>query len=67
MKYHAYAIVTGSKYLGEFEADSPEEAEKMAATSDAGYISLCHKCSHQCEDAEVTHITVEPATCRYAN
>lgn len=46
-KYRCYAIVTSSKYLGEVEADSEEEAKNEASEkfSDEMYISLCHQCA----------------------
>lgn len=57
-KYRVYGAVTGSKYLGEYEADSPEEAEEMALNKE-GHVCFCHQCSDQCEDPEVTDINVE--------
>lgn len=58
MKYSCYGVVTGTKYLGEVEADSPEEAkEKMFAKVDRP--CLCHQCTRECEDAEIHEIEVE--------
>ena len=57
--YSVSATVTGSKYIGEFEASSEEEARKMAEESDEMYISLCHQCSSECEDAEINEIFIE--------
>ena len=51
-RYHVYAKVTGSKYLGEFEADSPEQAMEKADASTAARVSFCHQCSIQCENPE---------------
>lgn len=59
MKYAAYAKVSGSKFLGVFEANSAQEAEEKALASDAASINLCNHCSEECEDAEVTEISVE--------
>ena len=56
-KYRAYGIVTGSKYLGEYEADSPEEAEEMALNK--SNVFLCHQCADECEDPEIHEVTVE--------
>lgn len=60
-KYRVYASIVGSKYLGEFEASSADEAVQRAAESDAGSISFCHQCSSECEDPEVDveHSTAE--------
>lgn len=58
-KFRCYAAVTGSKYLGEFEAATKEEAEEMAAESDEAYASLCHQCARQIEDPEVVSVTAE--------
>jgi hypothetical protein len=59
MKFNVYATVTGSKYIGEFEADTKEEALEKAA--DECYVSLCCQCSRECEDPEVTELTAEEA------
>jgi len=60
-KYRATATVTGSKYLGEFEADDgPAGAERLAWMSEAAQITVCHQCTVEAiEDPEVTEITVE--------
>lgn len=49
MKFRVYGIATGSKYLGEFEADSEEQAKEMAANSDENHICLCHQCARELE------------------
>ena len=49
MKYRVYGIWTGSKFLGEFEANSEEGAIDMAAESEANYVGLCHQCAHELE------------------
>ncbi len=57
--WNVYADVRGSKYLGEVEAETKEEAEK-AAWSDLDFsISVCHQCSSEVEDPEVYEIVVE--------
>ena len=45
MKYVVFGIVTGTKYLGTWEADSPDEAIDKALQSDDNHISVCHYCS----------------------
>lgn len=61
MKYDCYARVVGSKYLGEVEANSPEEAEELAWKLDSTHVSLCHQCSSNVEDPEIEEIKVELA------
>lgn len=58
-KWDVYATVVGTKYLGEFEADTKEEAEQMAEKSNAASISLCNQCSTECEDAVVESVEAE--------
>ena len=57
--YRCYAKVVGSKYLGTVEANSEKEAIDKAYELNECYITLCHYCSSECEDAEVTDVTVE--------
>ena len=51
-RWRVYGIVTGSKYLGEFEAETAEQAEQMAM-DESGFVSLCHQCAEECEDPEI--------------
>lgn len=60
-RFHIYAVVRGSKYLGEIEAETKEEAEEKALGLDSADISLCHQCSCQCEDPTVVEVTAEEA------
>jgi hypothetical protein len=57
--YRVYGKVVGTKYIGEFEAESKEEAEKMAMGSDKFSVSVCHYCSSECEDPEIESVIVE--------
>lgn len=59
--FRVNATVVGSKYLGEFEADTAEAAEEMALSSGAASISLCHQCSHHCESPECSEVVAELA------
>jgi hypothetical protein len=43
--FMVYGLVTGTKYLGEFKAETADEAVDMALQSDANDVSLCHQCS----------------------
>lgn len=60
MKYRVYATVTGSKYIGEFEANSKEEAEEMASESvGCDVVSLCHECSGEVDELLITDFEAE--------
>lgn len=52
-KYNVTGTVTGAKYLGVFEADSPEAAVEKALESNAARVTLCHQCCVECEDPEI--------------
>jgi hypothetical protein len=56
-QFRVYGVVSGSKYLGVFEAETKEEAIKLA-TPEAS-VCLCHQCSEECEDAEIHEIIAE--------
>lgn len=56
-KYSVYGKVVATKYIGEFEADSEDEAIKMA--EDEAYVSVCHQCSSEVEDPEIDEIFAE--------
>lgn len=58
-RYNVVAKVVGSKYLGEFEAETAEEAIEKALVSRAAHISLCHQCTDECEDPECEEATAE--------
>ena len=47
MKWRVYGRVHGSKYLGEFEADTRERAEELAANSEKNHVGLCHACARE--------------------
>lgn len=50
--YRVCGKVSGGKYLGDFEADSAEEAVEKALNSEDVYIQLCLEYSRQCENVE---------------
>lgn len=56
-KFHVHGSVKASKYIGEYEAKTKEEAEEMA-WKDA-YVSVCNQCSSQVEDPEIDELIVE--------
>ena len=51
--YRVYGLWTASKLIGEFEANSEEEAIAMAEDSDEAYASLCHQCSREIELGDI--------------
>lgn len=62
-KYRVYAIATASWVLGEYEAETPEEAEKMVDDDQTAemYKSLCHQCSAEVEVGDAYKFEVELA------
>jgi hypothetical protein len=52
-RYNVTGTVVGSKYLGEFEAETEEQAVEIALSSNSAYVSLCHHCAGECGDAEI--------------
>ena len=53
-KFHIYGTVVGGKYIGEYEVETEEQAIEIA-WKDAR-VSLCHACSPECEDPEITEL-----------
>ena len=60
-KYRAYGHVHGSKFIGEFEADNPEEAKRLAEESDECWVNVCHQCAREVDDPVIDEIDVELA------
>ena len=60
-KFRVYGVVTGGKYLGVVEADSAEEAVEKAGELDECCVSLCHQCASECDGAEISDLSAEPA------
>lgn len=58
-KYRVYGSVVATKYIGEFEAGTKEEAERMAWDSEECWVSVCHQCSSDVSDPEIEEIIVE--------
>lgn len=48
-KYRVTLLFTASKYFGEVEANSEDEAKEIALNSNQNHASLCHQCSNQIE------------------
>jgi hypothetical protein len=51
------AAVVGSKWMGDYEAETGEEALEMAR--EKADVSLCHQCSDECEDPQIEHMSAE--------
>ena len=62
MQYALYAKVSGTKYLGEVEADSMEDAINKGYELDSCYVSVCHQCSGEISDPEIDEILADPIT-----
>ena len=61
-KFNVYGIVTGTKYLGQVEAETEEEAKEKAEGVGSYlelHISLCHQCSREINDPEIHEVNVE--------
>lgn len=58
-KYRIYGKVVATKYIGEFEAESKEQAEEMAWSDNEACVSLCHQCSSEAEDPEIEELVIE--------
>ena len=56
--YRANATVCGGKHLGDIEADNAVDAIEKAYSLPTASVGLCHQCSDQVEDAEVTSVYV---------
>ena len=59
MKFRVIAVVSGSKLIGDFEAETEIEAKDMAAASQEAYVNLCHHCASECDDAQITLFLAE--------
>lgn len=58
--YQVYGTVRGSKYLGEVEAETAQEALERAPHEASLFdVRLCHQCSGECEDPEIDGYLVE--------
>ncbi len=54
-RYKVYGVMTASVLLGEYEADSEDEAQGKADLDKEAnfYPSLCSQCSHEVELGEI--------------
>ena len=60
MKYKVYGIMTASVLLGEYEANSKEEAEEMAENDKTAdwYPTLCHQCADDIELSDIYKVEI---------
>lgn len=58
-RYSVVGHVSASKWLGYFEANSPEEAVEMALDSQDAHVSVCHQCADEISDPEIEDATAE--------
>ena len=58
-KWSITASVVGSKYVGEVEADTQEEAIEKGWKHPNAYCSVCHACSDDIEDPELQELFAE--------
>lgn len=52
-RWRVWGTVVGTKYLGEFEANTMDDAIDKALESSEACVSMCHQCSGECEDPEI--------------
>ncbi len=51
-KYRVTGVVIGSKYLGEFEAATEDDAIELALGT-VGSCVLCNQCTSECDDPSI--------------
>ena len=58
-KWDVYGRVVATKYLGQFEADTKEEAEQLALERGDAAVHLCHACVKEADSAEIESAEAE--------
>lgn len=60
-KYKVYGLITASVVMGEYEAESKEQAIKMSENDDQAewFPSLCHQCAREIELNDITTLEAE--------
>lgn len=48
-KYRVYSLATASLFLGEFDAETEDQAIELAIKENPPHASLCHHCSDEIE------------------
>lgn len=59
MRFRIYGIISASKYIGEVEANTKEEAEEKAWSHENMGCCVCHQCTSEVEDPEILEIELE--------
>jgi len=64
MKYRVYGIMTASCLIGEYEADSEDDAKAKAESDGEAnwYPTLCHQCSTEVELEEIYETQIVNST-----
>lgn len=62
MRYQVYGVYTTAVLIGEFEAETPEQAEQLAEESEQFEYdkTLCSQCSHEIGDPSFHRFDVHP-------
>lgn len=58
-KYEVWGRVVGSKYIGSYEASTEEEAIANALEDGDAYVSVCHSCVGEVNEAVVDELSAE--------
>lgn len=61
MQWTVTGAIYAGKYIGTVEADTKEEAEKLAWKLPGCGVSLCHACTDECENPEIVELIIDPA------
>lgn len=56
-RFRVYGIVSGTKFLGEVEANDAEAAKEQLA--DEAWVNICHHCSHEIDDPQIVELQAE--------
>lgn len=59
-KFKAWAYISAGHYLGEYEADTAEEAQQMADDEHLGAaVSICYQCAKEIDEPTISRIDIE--------
>jgi hypothetical protein len=61
-RYRVYGVASLSVVVGEYEADSPAQAEKMADEEGEWSIALCHQCAYDVDLGDINSVEIEEIT-----
>ena len=59
-KFRVYGIMTASKFLGEFEAETEAEALEMGENSGECYAPICHQYAGEISLGDIYEFQAEP-------